>query len=45
MSARPSPPTRRMLQKEVFPDLRIAPIHGKMKPKEKDAVMRAFRRA
>ena len=30
------------LQKEVFPDLRIAPIHGKMKPKEKDAVMRAF---
>lgn len=30
------------LQKEVFPDLRIAPIHGKMKPKEKDVVMRAF---
>lgn len=30
------------LQKEVFPDLRIARIHGKMKPKEKDAVMRAF---
>ena len=30
------------LQKEVFPDLRIAPIHGKMNPKEKDAVMRAF---
>ena len=30
------------LQKEVFPDLRIAPIHGKMKPKEKDSVMRAF---
>ena len=30
------------LQKEVFPDLRIAPIHGKMKPKDKDAVMRAF---
>ncbi len=30
------------LQKEVFPDLRIASIHGKMKPKEKDAVMRAF---
>ena len=30
------------LQKDVFPDLRIAPIHGKMKPKEKDAVMRAF---
>ena len=30
------------LQNEVFPDLRIAPIHGKMKAKEKDAVMRAF---
>jgi len=30
------------LQAEVFPDLRLAPIHGKMKPKEKDAVMRAF---
>ena len=30
------------LQSEIFPDLRIAPIHGKMKPKEKDAVMRAF---
>ncbi|MDO4812996.1 MAG: ATP-dependent DNA helicase RecG [Eubacteriales bacterium] len=30
------------LQTEVFPDLRIAAIHGKMKPKEKDAVMRAF---
>ena len=30
------------LQTEVFPDLRVAPIHGKMKPKEKDTVMRAF---
>jgi len=30
------------LQKEVFPDLRIAPIHGKMKPKEKESVMRSF---
>ena len=30
------------LQREVFPDLRVAPIHGRMKPKEKDAVMRAF---
>ncbi len=30
------------LQKEVFPELRVAAIHGKMKPKEKDAVMRAF---
>ncbi len=30
------------LQKEVFPDLKVAFVHGKMKPKEKDAVMRAF---
>ncbi len=30
------------LQKEAFPDLVVAPIHGRMKPKEKDAVMRAF---
>ncbi|MBR3560726.1 MAG: ATP-dependent DNA helicase RecG [Oscillospiraceae bacterium] len=30
------------LQKDVFPDLTVTPIHGKMKPKEKDAVMRAF---
>ncbi len=30
------------LQTEIFPDLRVAPIHGKMKPKEKDSVMRAF---
>ena len=30
------------LQTEIFPDLRVAPIHGKMKPKEKDAVMAAF---
>jgi ATP-dependent DNA helicase RecG len=31
-----------MLQKEVFPDLKVAFVHGKMKPKEKDAVMTAF---
>ena len=30
------------LQAEVFPDLRVAYVHGKMKPKEKDAVMTAF---
>ena len=30
------------LQREVFPDLAVAPIHGKLKAKEKDAVMRAF---
>lgn len=30
------------LQTDVFPDLTVAPIHGKMKSKEKDAVMRGF---
>lgn len=30
------------LQSEVFPDLRVAFVHGKMKAKEKDAVMAAF---
>ena len=29
------------LQKE-FPELRVACVHGRMKPKDKDAVMRAF---
>lgn len=31
------------LSREVFPDLRVALIHGKMLPREKDAVMIAFR--
>ena len=30
------------LQKNVFPDLRIAVLHGKMKPKDKETVMAAF---
>lgn len=30
------------LQQEVFPDLRIAVLHGKMKAKEKESVMAAF---
>jgi len=30
------------LRQEVFPDLRIAVLHGKMKAKEKEAVMAAF---
>lgn len=30
------------LQREIFPDLKIALIHGKMKPKDKDAVMTSF---
>ena len=32
----------KMLQEEVFPDLKVACVHGKMKPKEKEAVMAAF---
>jgi ATP-dependent DNA helicase RecG len=31
------------LQGEVFPDLRVALIHGKMLPRDKDEVMLAFR--
>jgi ATP-dependent DNA helicase RecG len=32
----------KILQNEVFPDLRVRCIHGKMKAKEKDAVMADF---
>jgi ATP-dependent DNA helicase RecG len=31
------------LSKKIFPDLRVGMLHGKMKPKEKEDVMRAFR--
>ncbi len=31
-----------MLQSSIFPDLRVAFVHGKMKPREKDTVMSAF---
>ncbi len=31
------------LQKEIFPNLRLALLHGRMKPEEKDAVMAQFR--
>lgn len=30
------------LSKEIFPDLRVSYLHGKMKSKEKDAVMNVF---
>ena len=30
------------MQTEVFPDLRVGLVHGKLKPKEKEAVMAAF---
>ncbi|MBQ9330081.1 MAG: ATP-dependent DNA helicase RecG [Oscillibacter sp.] len=32
----------KQLQEQVFPRLRVSFVHGRMKPKEKDAVMAAF---
>ena len=32
----------RELQEQVFPDLRVGFVHGKLKPKDKEAVMAAF---
>ena len=32
----------KQLQEEIFPDLKVEFIHGKMRPREKDAVMAAF---
>ncbi|MBR4288845.1 MAG: hypothetical protein IKT50_05360, partial [Clostridia bacterium] len=32
----------KLLQEKIFPDLRIGLLHGKMKSKDKDAVMSAF---
>lgn len=31
------------LSQEIFPDLRVAMLHGKMKPKEKEVIMAGFR--
>jgi len=31
------------LSKEIFPDLKVAMLHGKMPPKEKEKIMTAFR--
>ncbi|PJE69387.1 DNA helicase RecG, partial [Candidatus Shapirobacteria bacterium CG10_big_fil_rev_8_21_14_0_10_38_14] len=31
------------LSKEVFPDLRVAMLHGKMKTEEKEKIMKAFK--
>ena len=31
------------LQKEIFPDLKLGLLHGRLKPKEKDAVLTEFR--
>ena len=30
------------LHKQIFPDLKIAMLHGKMKPKEKEEIMKSF---
>jgi ATP-dependent DNA helicase RecG len=32
------------LRRDVFPDLRVAVLHGRLPPKEKDAVMAGFKR-
>ena len=34
----------KMLQEQVFPELKVAYVHGKMKSREKEAVMAAFAR-
>ena len=34
----------RQLQEQVFPQLRVGLLYGKMKPREKEAVMSAFAR-
>lgn len=31
------------LQREIFPDLNVGLLHGRMKPEEKEAVMRSFK--
>lgn len=34
---------RKMLQEEIFPDLKVGLLHGKMTSEEKEGVMKAFR--
>jgi ATP-dependent DNA helicase RecG len=34
---------KKKLEKEVFPELKIALLHGRMKPKEKEKIMRDFK--
>lgn len=42
LSAKAATSEAERLQKEVFPDLRVGLLHGKMRPEEKDAVMSRF---
>ena len=43
VEARAAVAEQERLQREVFPDLRVGLLHGKMKPADKEAVLRAFR--
>jgi ATP-dependent DNA helicase RecG len=43
IQARSATSEHQRLQSDVFPDLRLALLHGRMKPKDKDAVMEAFK--
>jgi ATP-dependent DNA helicase RecG len=43
IQARSATSEHERLQTEVFPELRLALLHGRMKPVEKDAVMEAFK--
>lgn len=42
LSAKAATTEAERLQQEVFPELRIGLLHGKMRPEEKDAVMQRF---
>jgi ATP-dependent DNA helicase RecG len=44
LSAKAATQEAERLQTEVFPDLKVGLLHGKMGPEEKDAVMSAFSR-
>ncbi len=43
VEARAAVAEQERLQREVFPDLRVGLLHGKMKPAHKEAVLREFR--
>lgn len=45
VEARAAVEEHRRLQEEVFPELRLGLLHGRMKSQEKDAVMESFRAA